>query len=392
MNDFVLQVPTKIYFGKDQLKHLPEEVLQYGKKALLVYGGGSIKKIGLYDKVVKLLEDAGITIYELAGVEPNPRHTTVNKGAAICKENNIDFIVAVGGGSVIDCAKAIAGVVKSDTDDVWDFVEKKCDITGALPLFVILTISATGSEMDKWSVISNEDINAKRGLGSEFFFPKASFLNPEFTYSVSPYQTAAGSVDIMAHIIDNYYFTKNPAMEMIHNIQEEVMRTVVKYAPIALKEPDNYEARANLMWASTWALNDYLKAGVSMHTSNHSMEHPLSAYYDMTHGHGLAILIPRWLEYVMQKDPETIPIVARFGRNVFNVDQNLSDEEAGKKTVEVVSDFYFNTLGLPGKLSDLGVDETHFKEMAKKAMKGDSIQGFIELDEEDVINIYKMCL
>ena len=391
MNDFVLDVPTKIYFGKDQLQHLPEEVKPYGKKALLVYGGGSIKKAGIYDKVVNELHNADSEIFELAGVEPNPRHTTVNKGVEICKENDIDYIVAVGGGSVIDCAKAIAGAVGSGVDDVWEFYKGK-EITGALPLFVVLTLSATGSEMDRWSVISNEDINKKKGMGSVYFYPKASFLNPEFTYSVNAYQTAAGSVDIMAHVIDNYYFTKDPAMEMIHNIQEEVMKAVVQYAPIAIKEPDNYEARANLMWASTWALNDYLKAGVQMQTSNHGMEHPLSAFYDITHGHGLAILIPRWLEYVMEKDPETIPIVARFGRNVFDVDKSLSDEEAGKKTVEVVSDFYFNTLGLDSKLSDLGIDETHFEEMAKQAMKGDGIQGFIRLDEEDVMNIYKMCL
>ena len=391
MNDFVLDVPTKIYFGKNQLQHLPKEVKPYGKKALLVYGGGSIKKAGIYDKVVNELHNADSEIFELAGVEPNPRHTTVNKGVEICKDNNIDYIVAVGGGSVIDCAKAIAGAVGSGVDDVWEFYKGK-EITGALPLFVILTLSATGSEMDRWSVISNEDINAKKGMGSVYFYPKASFLNPEFTYSVNAYQTAAGSVDIMAHVIDNYYFTKDPAMEMIHNIQEEVMKAVVQYAPIAIKEPDNYEARANLMWASTWALNDYLKAGVQMQTSNHGMEHPLSAFYDITHGHGLAILIPRWLEYVMEKDPETIPIVARFGRNVFDVDKSLSDEEAGKKTVEVVSDFYFNTLGLDSKLSDLGIDETHFEEMAKQAMKGDGIQGFIRLDEEDVMNIYKMCL
>lgn len=391
MNEFVFQNDTKIYFGENQLSNLAKEVKVYGKKILLCYGGGSIKKIGLYDKVVDQLKNGGIEIFELSGIEPNPRHTTVNKGADICKREKIDVILAVGGGSTIDCAKAIAAAAYYD-GDAWDLVIHKAKVTKALPVISILTLSATGSEMDAWAVISNMYTHEKYGLGYPCMLPKVSFLDPTNTYSVSAYQTASGSADILSHIFDNFYFTTKNKLEMVNDVMESLIRTVIKYAPIAIKEPNNYEARANLMWTSTWALNGFLSCGVNVACSCHAMEHELSAYYDITHGHGLAILTPRWLEYVLSN--ETAPIIYRFGKNCFGVKEGMSDIDGAKASIEKLSDFFFNKLGLASRLSDLNIDETHFKAMAKNACEaeGGVIDGFIKLTPEDVEKIYKMCL
>lgn len=392
MNDFVFQNKTKIYFGKDQLTHLGEEAAAFGKKVLLVYGGGSIKRIGLYDKVVDVLTKAGMTISELGGVEPNPRHTTVNKGVKICREEGIDVILAVGGGSTIDASKVMAATVAADTDDCWDLVMKKVVSPKALPLMTVLTIAATGSEMNAGAVISNVDTKDKLPYFSPAVQPAASFLDPTNTFSVPAYQTASGSVDIMAHIFDMGYFSRQPRMDMIYRVQDEVLKTVVKFAPIALKEPDNYEARANLMWASTWALNGFLAGGVSQMTSCHRMEHELSAVYDITHGHGLAILIPRWLKYVMNDDNAWQ--IKRLGTNVFGLDDGLSDREGAEKAIEALSDFFFKTLGLDSRLSDLGIDDKHFRDMAENACKqlGGTLHGFIDLTPDDIVKIYEMCL
>lgn len=293
MNDFVFFNDTKVYFGKGHLSHLGEEVKNFGTKALLVYGGGSIKRLGLYDKVMNELNNAGITVFELSGVEPNPHHTTVNKGAAICKNEGIDLILAVGGGSTIDCSKAIAATAKYDGDDCWDLVTHKAEVTETLPIVTILTLSATGSEMDGGCVISNVDTNEKYGYFAPHNNPRVSFLDPTNTFTVSAYQTASGSADIMSHIFDVAYFSTQDEMDMLLRMQEEVLKTVVKYAPVAIKTPDDYEARANLMWASSWALNGFLYDGLSQATICHMIEHELSAFYDITHGHGLAIVTPR---------------------------------------------------------------------------------------------------
>lgn len=388
MNDFIFTNPTKVYFGKDQIQHLPKELKTFGSKVLLVYGGGSIKKNGIYDTVKNLLSD--MEVFELSGVEPNPRHTTVNKGAAMCREHDIDVILAVGGGSTIDCSKGIAATALADTDDVWDLVECKVPYTKALPIVTILTMAATGSEMDTGAVISNMELNIKSGIGGEMVRPKVSFENPEYTYTVPPYQTACGSVDIMSHIFDVAYFNAQEQMDMLTRVQEEVLKTVVKYAPIALKEPENYEARANLMWASSWALNGFLYDGLRQHTVCHAMEHELSAYYDITHGHGLAIIIPRWLTYIL--DEKTAPAICRFGVNCFGIDVSLSPMEGAKAAIEALEHFYFDTLGLERHLSNIGIDDSKFEVMAKSACGGGVLTSIRNLNQQDIINIYKMCL
>jgi alcohol dehydrogenase YqhD (iron-dependent ADH family) len=390
MQDFIFQNKTKIYFGKDQLEHLGEEISRFGKKVLLVYGGGSIKKIGLYDKVMKELEKAGMTVFDLGGVEPNPHHTTVNRGAEICKKESVDVLLAVGGGSTIDATKGIAAAAKYEGDDVWDLVTHKASVSETLPIVTVLTLAATGSEMDGGCVISNVDTNEKFGYFGPDNHPDVSFLDPSNTFTVSAYQTASGSADIMSHVFDVAYFSKQDEMDMLLRMQEEVLKTVVKYAPVAVKTPDDYEARANLMWASSWALNDFLYDGLSQATVCHAMEHELSAFYDITHGHGLAILTPRWLTYIL--DEETAPRIKRFGVNVLGVDESLSLMDGAKEAIRRLEEFFFNTLGLKPTLTDLGIDDSNFAVMARKACRNDVLHGFTDLTPEDVEKIFRMCL
>lgn len=389
MYDFVFQNTTKVYFGENQLSHLGEELKQYGSRVLLTYGGGSIKKTGLYDRVMKELDKAGMAVFELSGIEPNPRHTTVNRGADICKREKIDVLLAVGGGSTIDCTKAIAAAAFYDSDS-WDLVIRKAPVTNALPLLAVLTLAATGSEMDAGGVISNVDTNEKLGLMHPLLRPRVSFLDPTNTFTVNAFQTACGSADILSHIFDVAYFTNAEKLDMIDRITEEVIKTVVTYAPIAVKEPENYKARANLMWAASWALNDFLQAGNFVIPSCHAMEHELSAFYDITHGLGLAILTPRWMEYIL--DESTAPQFKKFGINVFGIEPSLSDNEGAKRAIEALSNFLFKELGLRSTLSEIGIDDAHFKTMAVKACHGSVIPGFKPLNPQDVENIYRMCL
>ncbi|MCR1961490.1 hypothetical protein SAMN04489758_12317 [Thomasclavelia cocleata] len=390
MKDFIFHNPDKVYFGKNQIKYLPEELLKLGKRVLFVYGGGSIKKSGLYDTINELLKTNGLEVFELAGVEPNPRHSTVNKGAEICKKENIDIVLAVGGGSTIDCSKAIAATTLIESGDVWELVSNNVWVTKALPVAVVLTNAATGSEMDAWAVISNMNTNEKIGLGGNALIPKVAFENPELSFSLSAYQTACGAFDIFNHVLDNYYFAGEATFDMILEFQEAVMRAVVKWAPIAMKEPDNYEARANLMWASSMALNTVLDAGTVHDCACHAMEHELSAYYDITHGHGLAIITPRWLEYILNE--RTAPAIYRLGVMVFGIEESLDEILGAKKTIKAISDFCFNTLGLKSNLSDLGIDDKYFKEMAEHACFGSIITGPENLTSSDIEAVYKMCL
>ena len=390
MNDFTFYNPDKVYFGKNQLGHLSEELLNFGKKVLLVYGGGSIKKNGLYDSIVTAAKDNGIELFELSGVEPNPRHSTVNKGAAICKKENISVVLAAGGGSTIDCAKGIAAAALTESGDVWPLVSGGVCVTKALPVVAILTNAATGSEMDAWAVISNMDTNEKTGLGGSALIPRAAFENPEYSYTLPSYQTACGAFDIFNHVLDNYYLAGESTFDLLLEMQEAVMRTVVKWTPVAMKEPENYEARANLMWASSMALNTILDGGTVHGCACHAMEHELSAYYDITHGHGLAILTPRWLTYILSET--TAPAIYRLGAKVFGVAEGLNAMEGAKKAIAALSAFCFDTLGLLSTLTDLNIDETHFRAMAEHACAGGSITGAKELCPSDIEAIYKMCL
>lgn len=388
MNSFVYDIPTKVYFGENQLGHLGKELSKYGKKVLMTYGGGSIKKSGLYDKVVAEIKKAGLELFELSGIEPNPRVSSVNAGAKICKEEGIDVLLAVGGGSVIDCTKYIGAAAYYD-GDAWDILEQKTDVTKCLPVLDILTLAATGSEMDCGGVISNPETKDKIGLMFPVMQPKVSFLDPTLTYTVSQYQTACGSSDMLSHIIE-VYFNMNKDLYMLDTVMEGLMKTIIKYTPIAMKEPDNYEARANLMWASSWAINGFVNGGKQQAWSCHPIEHEVSAIYDITHGLGLAILTPRWMEYCL--DETTVSKYYQFGCNVFGLDPKMEPMEVAKKSIELLSDFLYNTLGLKSTFTELGIDDKNFEIMAEKSVEiGGLKYAFKPLTKENVVKIFEMC-
>ena len=390
MNDFIYDIPVRIYFGRDQLKNLGAELKKHGTRVLMTYGGGSIKRIGLYDRVVKEIKEAGLQLFELSGIEPNPRIDSVRRGAQMCKEHNIDVLLAVGGGSTIDATKFMAAGACVDHDP-WDFLDlgKRAPIEQALPIVSILTLSATGSEMDSGGVISNPETKDKIGRQAPALLPKASFLDPTNTFSVSPYQTACGAADMMSHIFE-VYFNMTPDLYMLDCFMEGLLKTIIRYAPIAMREPDNYEARANLMWASSWAINGFINGGKQKAWSCHPMEHELSAIYDITHGLGLAILTPRWMDYCL--DETTVSKYVQFGVNVFGIDPTLQPMEIAHEAIQRLSDFFFNTLQLKRTFPEVGIDETHFATMARKSVQGGTLPGFKPLQQHDVEAIFKMCM
>lgn len=386
MYNFIYDIPTKVYFGDEQLKNLGQEIKNIGKKVLLCYGGGSIKKIGLYSQIVDELKKYDLEIFELNGIDPNPRVTSVNEGANICKKEGVDVILAVGGGSTIDCAKVIAAAAFYE-GDAWDIVTKKVPVTKCLPIVTILTVAATGSEMDEGAVITNLETNDKIAISSPLMQPKISFLNPKNTFTVSSYQTACGSVDILSHIIETY-FNPEGSMYMLDCFMEGMMKTVIKYAPIAIEDPKNEEARANLMWASSWAINGFIRSCQSCRWSCHAIEHQLSAYYDITHGLGLAILTPRWMRYIL--DDKNSERFKKFAVNVFGVDSNLDSKTASLKGIERLEEFLFKTLKLTSSLEELGIERKHFDIMAEKACENGILKGYRHLNKEDIKKIYEM--
>lgn len=390
MNEqFTYYIPTKVYFGPDQIGHLGEELEKYGKKILLCYGGGSIKRNGLYDKVVKSMKDKDLEIFELSGIEPNPRIDSVRKGAEICRKENIDVVLAVGGGSVIDCSKFIASATFYDGDP-WDLLSKHVVTEKCLPIFSVLTAAATGSEMDAGGVISNPETQDKLGGGAPGMLPKVSFLDPTVTYTVSTKQTVCGSADILSHLYEIYFVPEGQSMYMLDRFMEGMMRTVIKYTPIAVKEPDNYEARENLMWASSWAINGFAGAKQQCDWTCHPIEHEVSAIYDITHGLGLAIITPRWMRYVLDKS--TAPRFREYGVNVFGIDPEMDTMEAALKSIEMTEDFLFNTLGISSTFTEIGIGDENIPVMAEKACKGGILEGYKPLNKEDIGKILRACL
>ena len=389
MINYVHDIPTKIYFGKGQICHLDESLRPYGKNILLTYGGGSIKKTGLYDQVMTILKDGGFNVTELSGIEPNPRIESVARGIKLCKDNDIDAVLAVGGGSTIDCSKAICGGVFFEGDDLWSMVKERKVPKNSLPLVVILTISATGSEFDAGAVISNMTTNEK--LSASFRHPAVSICDPEYTYTVSKYQTASGAADIMSHIMEDY-FSVTPDSDLADGICETVLKSVIRNLPVALAEPDNYEARANLMADSSVACSGiprYGKQGTGW--ACHSMEHQLSAYYDITHGVGLAILTPRWMRYILAKDPSVEWRFVRFAKNVWGL-EGEDEHQLALAGIDALEKF-FRDNGITMNLTDLGIGPEHFEDMAVKANYGDRmLKAFVPLEKEDIIKIYEACL
>lgn len=386
MNNYEYHVPTDIRFGRDQISCLDKEIGKYGHKVLMVYGGGSIKLSGLYDKVHKVLKD--FEIYELPGIEPNPKLSSVKMGSAICKQYGIDAVLAVGGGSTIDAAKHIACAAFYDGDP-WDLVLDRTLVTRALPIFTVLTISATGSEMNPGAVISNEETKEKLEINHPLLYPTLSVCDPSYQFTLPKRQTAAGTVDIFSHIMEQY-FQPNDHAYITDRLSEAAMKTCIKYGPVAIAEPDNYEARSNLMWTGSLALNHLFSFGKGGAWSVHPIEHELSAFYDITHGVGLAILTPAWMKYVLSD--ETVERFAMFARNVWDVSQD--DDTAAAKAGILRTRRFFRELGMPDRLSEVGIDDSRLSEMAAEAIRtsGLSTRAYVKLNASDVENIYRECL
>ncbi|MGJ7911395.1 iron-containing alcohol dehydrogenase [Neobacillus sp. LXY-1] len=387
MQNFTFWNPTKLIFGKGQLEQLKTEVPRYGKKVLLVYGGGSIKRSGLYDQVTGLLKETGAEVFELSGVEPNPRVTTARKGVEICKTEGIDFILAVGGGSVIDCSKLIAAGAKYDGDP-WDLVTKKAMVQAALPFGTVLTLAATGSEMNAGSVITNWETNEKYGWGSAVTYPKFSILDPVNTYTVPRDQTVNGIVDMMSHTLEHYFHLEDQT-DFQDRMCEGLLLTVMETAPKLLEDLENYDHRATVLYCGTMALNGILNMGYSGDWATHNLEHAVSAVYDIPHGGGLAILFPHWMEHNLSVKP------ARFKKlavRVFGVNpEGKTDEEAGLEGIRKLREFW-NSIGAPSRLAHYQIDDSKLDLMADRAMVYGEFGRFKKLNREDVLAIFRASL
>lgn len=384
MLNFIYYVPTKIYFGKGQIQNLVPAIKEAGgSKVLMVYGGGSIKNSGLYTTITAMLADNGIGLVELGGTQPNPRIDGVREGVRLCREHGVDLILAVGGGSSIDASKAIAAAACYD-GDAWDIVKDPSKIKAALPLVAVLTLAATGSEMNSIAVISNEETNDKIGTRHDLMRPKASIMDPEYTYSVSKYQTASGVADIMAHVFENY-FSRHTGGFMQDRMAEALLKTCIKYGPIAYNEPHNYEARANLLWAGSFAINGTLSMGKADPWSCHAIDHQLGARYDIAHGVGLAMIYPHWMEYVLSE--ATQDKFYEFGVNVWGIDPLLDKMTVARAAIAELKAFY-KALGLPLKLSEVNIGEELFAEMAEKAAAPILRDAYVPLCKEDIYKIF----
>ncbi|MBD7962794.1 iron-containing alcohol dehydrogenase [Fictibacillus norfolkensis] len=387
MNEYIYYNPTRLVFGKNQIQTLKDELGKFGKKVLVVYGGGSIKRNGLFDEVMNELNKMDAEVSELSGVEPNPRVSTVRKGVEICKENNIDVLLAVGGGSVIDCTKAIAAGAKYD-GDVWDIITLKAQVEDALPFGTVLTLAATGSEMNSGSVITNWETQEKYGWGSPLVFPKFSILDPTYTFSVPKDQTIYGIVDMMSHVFEQYFHnaTNTPLQD---RFAESILLTVMETAPKLLDDLENYELRETILYNGTMALNGTLQMGVRGDWGSHNIEHAVSAVYDIPHAGGLAILFPNWMRHNVDTN------VARFKQlavRVFNVEtEGKSDKEVALEGIDRLSAFW-TSLGAPNALKDYDIDDSKLDLIADKAMARGEFGNFKKQNKEDVLNILRMSL
>ncbi len=388
MENFVYKNPTKIIFGRGTHKDIGKEVKKYSKNTLFHYGLGSIKKSGLYDEIIDSLKQEGIDIFELAGAQSDPRLGLTTKGSRICRENNIGFILAVGGGSVIDSAKAIALNVPYKGESMWDFLTGKAKPVSALPIGVVLTIPAAGSESSDVTVITNEEGMIKRGYHHELIRPVFAVLNPELTFTLPPEQLSYGAADIMAHVMERY-FTKIRHVDLTDGLCEAVLKTVIENAPLMFKNPKDYNPRAEIMWAASLAHNDLLSTGRTGDWGTHKLAHELSTYYGTPHGAAMAIMFPAWMKYVYKEDME---IFYKFAVRVFDIDPGSGTQEnIVLEGIERLESF-FKSLGLPISLEDIGAGEEGFEEMAEKTMLFGSIGKYMELDKKDVLNIYKLAL
>ncbi len=384
LNNFNYGTPTKLIFGKGIIKELPNVIKQYGKNVLLTYGGGSIKKIGLYDEVYALLKD--FNVVELSGIEPNPKYDpSVITGARLCKEHKIDVILSVGGGSVLDCSKAISVCAKYDGEG-WDLISGKVKAEKALPIVDILTLAATGSEYDCGCVISNTSINDKRGYMDPLMYPTVSFLDPTYTFTVNKWQTACGTADAINHVLEQFF--SSPSSIFNDGLMISALKSLMTNVKIALEKPEDYSARAELMYVCSWGCNGILSNGAGYSGwPMHSIEHALSAYFDITHGAGLAIITPRWMKEILSE--KTLNRFEVLGKELFNIDVKAIDDV--NKVIDAFYNF-FESIGIPMHLAPLGVREEKIEEMADHILEFDSTDNpymYVSLNKDALIRILK---
>ena len=388
MLDFDFYAPTKVFFGRESHKDIGEIVKGCGfSKIMLQYGKESIKKSGLYDDVLASLRKNGIETVEMGGVQPNPTLDFVHKAIKLARKENVEMILAVGGGSVIDSSKSTAAGFYYD-GDVWDFHSKKATPVKALPVGCILTIAAAGSEMSASAVISNEEINMKCGFSSELNRPLFSIMNPKLTFSVSKYQTACGIVDIMAHTMERY-FTNCEDVDITDSIAEALLKTVIKSGRVLMDKPEDYDARANVMWAGSLSHNNLTGCARRHYLAVHQLEHALSGMYkEIAHGAGLAVLFPAWAEYIYKHNVKRF---ARFARNVWEVNE-ADDTKAALLGIKAMKDF-FSFLSMPLTLREFGISEDALERLAELCTFGGkrTISSYVELDTAAVKEIFKIC-
>ena len=382
MQNFDYMTPTRLIFGRDAIAKLPEVMTQFGKKILLTYGGGSIKKIGLYQKVLEMLK--GYDIVELPGIQPNPKYDpSVLDGVRLCKEHNVDVILSVGGGSVLDCSKAIAAGAKYDGDP-WDLISYKVKAKAALPIVDIITLAATGSEYDCGGVISRTETNDKIGYIDPLLFPVVSILDPVYTFTVSKKQTAAGIADAMNHTIEQYFVADSTLLN--DGFCESMLRSLMTNGRKCLENPEDYTARAEMMLACTYGCNGILALGNSYSGwPCHGIEHALSAYYDITHGEGLAIITPRWMRHILSE--RTMDRFVKYGINVFGIDPTLPKQEIAGKAINATYEF-FESINIPMHLRDVGIDDSRIDEMAHHIAVNEGLdKAYAPLTEQDIKEI-----
>lgn len=386
MNNFVFFPATKYVFGRGVENKIADELKSFGmKKPLIVYGKGSVVKSGLLDRIRKSLDDAGIPYAELAGVQPNPVDAKVYEGIELAKKEGVDSVLAVGGGSAIDTAKAIAAAIPYG-GDFWDFYCGKAKVTKALPVGVVLTIPAAGSEGSGNSVITKLDGLHKLGMGSDVLRPKFALMNPELTFTLPPYQTAAGITDMLAHIMERY-FTNTENVEITDRVAEGVMKAIINEAPKVIANPKDYDARANIMWSGTLAHNGVCSGGREEDWATHALEHEVSAVYGVTHGAGLAVMFPAWMTYAMKSNPKKL---AQYARRVFDIEE-ADDSKAASLGIEALRGF-LHSIGMPVNMKELGVEEPDWKLLADKVIenKGAVFGNYIKIDKDTAEEIYRI--
>ncbi len=391
MENFAYYTPTKVVFGKDEEKNVGKLAKEFGaKKVLIHYGGGSAVRSGLIDKIKTSLTEENISFVELGGVKPNPRLSLIYEGIKLAKENGVDFILAVGGGSVIDSAKGIGyGIANPDIEDVWDLYIGKKKTQKCAPIGVVLTIAAAGSEMSGGSVVTKEDEQLKRSYGCDNARPKFAIMNPELTYTLPKYQIACGVVDIMMHTMERY-FSPVGNLELTDKIAEGLLRTMIKYGKLSLENPHNYEARAEIMWASSLAHNGLTGCGGIGDWSTHQLEHDLGGVYDIAHGAGLSAVWGSWARYVYKENPKRF---VQFAENVFGIEKIGTDEDVAIKGIEAMENFY-KDIEMPISISETGINlsDEDVEMLAEKCSNNGTryIGSFKKLFKEDMAKIYSM--